>query len=107
MEVKAAHNGERVQALVLGPSGVSSASSASASGAPCPSAVPATSTSSIVTVLYSGGDDKLVRRWDARLLVSLGEPLQVHQAGVKALAVGQNELLVSGDAAGEVAVWTV
>jgi WD40 repeat protein len=58
-------------------------------------------------VLYSGGDDGLVRRWDARLLSPAGEPLAVHGAAVKALAVGDKEVLVSGDASGEVAVWLV
>jgi hypothetical protein len=63
-------------------------------------------------VLYSGGDDGLVRRWDVRLLVPAGEPLQVHTAGaapaaIKALAVGETELLVAGDADGEVAAWLV
>jgi WD40 repeat protein len=56
-------------------------------------------------VLYSAGDDGLVRRWDARLLAPVGAPLTVHHSAVKALAMGDRELLVSGDASGEVAVW--
>jgi hypothetical protein len=56
-------------------------------------------------VLYSAGDDGLVRRWDARLLLPVGEPLMCHHSAVKSLATGDKELLVSGDAAGEVAVW--
>jgi hypothetical protein len=55
--------------------------------------------------LYSAGDDGLVRRWDVRLLSPVGEPLTVHHSAVKALAMGDRELLVSGDASGEVAVW--
>lgn len=154
MEVKAAHDGERIQALVMGPSSTPAASSSSSTlssagaepasasnsvgsdddgggssnisaplstdapgtaGGPqsaaaaagvCP-VVPAASSPSAVTILYSGGDDKLVRRWDARLLTPAGPPLQLHSAAVKALAVGERDLLLSGDAAGEVAVWSV
>jgi hypothetical protein len=56
-------------------------------------------------VLFSAGDDGMVRRWDARLLAPVGEPLSVHHGAVKALAVGDKEVMVSGDASGEVAVW--
>ncbi|WIA08698.1 hypothetical protein OEZ85_008123 [Tetradesmus obliquus] len=61
----------------------------------------------VMELLYSGGDDGLVRCWDARLMTPVGEPLAVHGAAVKALAVGDSEVLVSGDASGEVAVWCV
>eukprot|EP00878_Enallax_costatus_P028878 GHUV01031230.1.p2 GENE.GHUV01031230.1~~GHUV01031230.1.p2 ORF type:complete len:206 (-),score=89.76 GHUV01031230.1:626-1243(-) len=67
----------------------------------------ASSSPSAVSILYSGGDDKMVRRWDARLLTPIGAPLQVHNAAVKSVAVGDRDLLVSGDAGGEVAVWVV
>lgn len=162
LEVKAAHNGERVQALVLAPgssstttgsSSSSSVTSVSASVAsnssddsstssngdgsgadgvdgssssssgdnsepaaallaaptgPCLSTgAPASSSPSSLKLLYSGGDDQLVRCWDARLLTAVGEPLQVHNAAVKALAAGDTELLVSGDANGEIALWCV
>lgn len=63
------------------------------------------SSPSRATILYSAGDDGLVRRWDARLLTPAGDPLTVHHSAVKALAVGEHEVLVSGDASGEVAVW--
>lgn len=77
MEVKAAHEGQRIQCAVIGPDGV----------------------------LYTGGDDCLVRRWDPKLLTPAAAPLQVHHASVRALAAGSKECLLSGDASGEVAVW--
>jgi hypothetical protein len=79
MAVPGAHNGGRIHCLAKGPDGL----------------------------LYSGGDDNLVRRWDAALLSPVGEPLAVHLAAVRTLAAGKREVLVSGDASGEVAVWTL
>lgn len=61
-------------------------------------------------VLYSGGDDGCVRRWDVRLLSPAGDPLQATGSGaaaIKALAVGDAETLAVGDADGEVALWLV
>ncbi|KAL6761674.1 WD40-repeat-containing domain protein [Haematococcus lacustris] len=84
-------------------------------------------------LLYTGGDDKLVRRWHplsaaaefldllepkavispARQRASLlplqpaGAPLASHCAGVRALATGSRECLVSGDAQGDLCIWTL
>jgi pleiotropic regulator 1 len=58
-------------------------------------------------LLYTGGDDHLVRRWSLQLLAPVGEPLAVHGGSVKALAAGDKECVVSGDATGELAVWLV
>lgn len=74
-----AHGGERVHCLAVGPDGL----------------------------LYSGGSDKLVRRWDPQLLVPAAGPLLCHHHSVRTLAAGGRELLVSGDKNGEVALWKV
>jgi pleiotropic regulator 1 len=76
---QAAHAGERVHCLALGPDGL----------------------------LYSGGDDHLVRRWSPGLLTQAAGPLYGHSHCVRALAAGPRELVVSGDKSGEVAVWKV
>ncbi|KAL4420306.1 hypothetical protein ABPG77_001396 [Micractinium sp. CCAP 211/92] len=74
-----AHGGERVHCLATGPDGL----------------------------LYTGGDDKLVRRWEPTLLQPAAPPLLCHNHSVRSLAAGGHELLVSGDKGGEVAVWKV
>lgn len=56
--------------------------------------------------LFTGGDDKLIRRWSLADLTP-GEPLYCHNHSIRTLNAGKSELLVSGDAGGEVAVWTV
>lgn len=79
MEVAAAHDGQRINALALGPDGL----------------------------LYTGGDDKLVRRWSPGLLEPVAEPLYAHTAAVKVLAAGLGEVVLSGDASGEACLWYV
>lgn len=74
-----AHGGERVHCLAVGPDGL----------------------------LYTGGDDKLVRRWDPSLLMPAAQPLLCHNHSVRTLAAGGKELVVSGDKGGELAVWKV
>ena len=74
-----AHGGERVHCLALGPDGL----------------------------LYTGGSDKQVRRWDPQLMLPAAQPLLCHNHSVRTLAAGGRELLVSGDKGGEVAVWRV
>ncbi|CAL5222253.1 g4589 [Coccomyxa viridis] len=58
--------------------------------------------------LYTGGDDKLVRRWR---LGTLSPPpnnaLYCHNYSVRALAAGPTDTLVSGDQSGEVAFWRI
>eukprot|EP00775_Hariotina_reticulata_P006311 gene6311-6546_t len=56
------------------------------------------------SLIYSAGYDGSIKAWDAGTLQLV---MQVHQAAVKALAAGAKQTLVSGDAAGEVAVWLV
>jgi pleiotropic regulator 1 len=73
------HGGERVHCLVRGPDGL----------------------------LYTGGDDNLVRRWEPSLLQEAAAPLHAHNYPVRALAAGGGELVVSADKGGEVAVWKV
>ncbi|KAK9835705.1 hypothetical protein WJX74_006335 [Apatococcus lobatus] len=58
--------------------------------------------------LYTGGDDKLVRRWNpADLTPAASEALFSHHYPVRALSAGPNEVLVSADAKGEVCMWTL
>lgn len=62
--------------------------------------------------VYTGGDDKLIRRWragvsGAGLLAPAAEPLYCHHYAVRCLAAGDNGTLVSGDANGEIAVWSI
>ncbi|KAG7674834.1 hypothetical protein KSW81_002345 [Nannochloris sp. 'desiccata'] len=75
----AAHGGERVNCLALGPG----------------------------RLLYSGGGDCLVRRWMPGLLTEAAVPLHAHNHSVCALGAGRKDLLVSGDNGGEIAVWKV
>lgn len=79
LEVKAAHNKERIYCAVMGPDGT----------------------------LYTGGEDKMVRRWSPAVLEPTGPPLEFHNAAIKALAAGDRECLVSGDANGDMAVWLI
>ncbi|GBG00335.1 hypothetical protein Rsub_13105 [Raphidocelis subcapitata] len=82
VKCSAAHDGARVLAAALGPDGR----------------------------LYTGGDDGLVRLWDAVELAPAGAPLDGHGgASVRVLAAGRpgGDCLVSGDASGGVAVWSV
>jgi len=74
---EAAHNGERVRCLALAPN----------------------------QVLYSGGGDKMVRRWSPALLHETDTALHAHNHSVRSLCTGIHGLLVSGDQGGEVAVW--
>lgn len=75
----AAHEGQRIHTLALGPD----------------------------KVLYTGGDDQLIRRWSPALLEPAAPPLFCHNHPVRALAAGGKQLVVSGDKGGEVAVWKV
>lgn len=82
--VRNAHDGERVNCLAIGPEGV----------------------------IYTGGDDKLVRRWHSGvkpegLLAEAAGPLYCHHAPVRTLAAGAEHTLVSGDKRGDVAIWRV
>jgi WD40 repeat protein len=75
------------------------------SSLPCSPSPPPSSSTAANRVLFSAGDDGLVRAWDARQLIPVGAPLAAHTAAVKALAVSGSRLLLSGDASGEIAVW--
>lgn len=80
MEVRAAHEGQRIQCGAIGPDGF----------------------------LYTGGDDKLVRRWKLGSLVpSEADALHCHNYNVRSLSAGRQDLLVSGDSSGEIAIWQV
>lgn len=79
LSIPEAHQGERVHCMVVGPDGL----------------------------LYTGGGDKLVRRWWPEVLLEAASPLYCHNQSVRALAAGTKELLVSADKGGEVAVWKV
>lgn len=58
-------------------------------------------------VLYTGGDDGLVRRWNAKTLQASHSPLFCHSTPVRTLATGTVDTLVSGDASGFVTVWKI
>lgn len=73
------HTGERVNCLALGPG----------------------------KLLYSGGGDHMVRRWSPGLLQEAAPPLHAHNHSVCALAAGNNDLVVSADNGGEIAMWKV
>lgn len=82
--VKAAHEGGKINCLAVGPDGV----------------------------IYTGGDDKLIRRWQsgvtpAGLLPEAAPALFCHHAPVRTLAAGSAHTIVSGDSRGDVAVWRV
>lgn len=79
MTVKGAHDGARIQAMTIGPDGI----------------------------LYTGGDDQLVRRWEPAVLEQFSEPLHCHNAPIKTLVSGSSECVLSGDSAGTVGVWVV
>lgn len=78
MEVPKAHEGQRVTCMAVGPNGF----------------------------LFTGGDDKLIRRWDTEVLEA-GEPLYCHNHSLRTLNAGKRDLLISGDSGGEVAVWRI
>ncbi len=48
-----------------------------------------------------------MRRWDPALLEPAAPPLFAHNHSVRAVAAGGRDLVVSGDKAGELAVWKV
>lgn len=51
---------------------------------------------------------QLVRRWKLGLLTpAASDALFCHNYSVRSIAAGPDEMLVSGDAGGEVAVWVV
>lgn len=77
--VREAHEGQRVHCLTVGSDGV----------------------------LYSGGDDMLIRRWEPASLEPLRAPIYGHQSSVRVLAAGSGGCLVSGDAVGEVCIWNM
>lgn len=58
-------------------------------------------------VLYTGGDDMLVRRWSPATLEPVRLPMYGHQSSVRVLAAGNQGCLVSGDANGEVCIWAI
>jgi pleiotropic regulator 1 len=79
-EVKKAHDKQKIQCMAVGPDGY----------------------------LYTGGDDKLVRRWHlGTLAIPEANALYGHNYAVRSLAAGKKDLLVSGDSAGELAIWQV
>lgn len=77
--IEDAHDGERIHCLAAGPG----------------------------RVLYSGGGDKLVRRWWRDTLTEAAGPLHAHSHPVNSLAFGGKDTLVSADKGGELAVWKV
>ncbi len=77
-EADKAHDGERVTCMAMGPNGV----------------------------LYTGGDDKLIRRWNTAVLGQY-EPLYCHNHKIRTLNAGKTELLMAGDAGGEVSLWRI
>ncbi|EIE23228.1 WD40 repeat-like protein [Coccomyxa subellipsoidea C-169] len=80
MEAANAHEGGRVNCAAIGPDGN----------------------------LYTGGDDKLVRRWRlGSLNPAPSNALFCHNYSVRALAAGSTETLVSGDQSGEIAFWRI
>ncbi|KAL3152801.1 WD repeat-containing protein 90 [Trebouxia sp. C0009 RCD-2024] len=80
MEVKKAHEGQRIQCAAVAPDGC----------------------------LYTGGDDKLVRRWKLGSLAPAdADALFCHNYNVRSLSAGRHDILVSGDSSGEVAIWKV
>ncbi|DBA82342.1 hypothetical protein WJX79_008773 [Trebouxia sp. C0005] len=80
MEVKKAHDGQRIQCGAIAPDGF----------------------------LYTGGDDKLVRRWRlGSLMPAEADTLFCHNYNVRSLSAGRRDLLVSGDSSGEIAIWQV
>ncbi|GIL63909.1 hypothetical protein Vafri_17918 [Volvox africanus] len=74
--VKDAHNGDKIFCVAVGSNGV----------------------------VFTGGDDKLVRAWHQDLS-PIGAPLEGHGASVRVLSAGHRALLVSGDADGDVCIW--
>eukprot|EP00891_Asterochloris_glomerata_P007760 jgi/Astpho2/7760/Aster-07599 len=59
-------------------------------------------------MLYTGGDDKLVRRWELALLEAPdSSALFCHHYPVRVLAAGKHDTLVSGDSYGEAGLGTV
>ncbi|KAL6784820.1 hypothetical protein ACKKBF_B03360 [Auxenochlorella protothecoides x Auxenochlorella symbiontica] len=75
--LEGAHCGQRINCMTAGPDGL----------------------------LYSGGDDKLLRRWVPSLLMPAAAALHCHHHSVRSIAAGSSELLVSGDKSGELAIW--
>ncbi|GLI65908.1 hypothetical protein VaNZ11_009555 [Volvox africanus] len=75
-EVKNAHTGDKIFCVAVGSNGV----------------------------VFTGGDDKLVRAWHHDLS-PIGAPLEGHGASVRVLSAGHRALLVSGDADGDVCIW--
>lgn len=76
--VDKAHDGQRVTCLAVGPNGL----------------------------VYTGGDDKLIRRWN-RTDLEQYDPLYCHNHSIRTLNAGKTELLMAGDAGGEVSLWRV
>lgn len=76
-----AHEGDRIHSLAIGADGF----------------------------LYTGGEDKLVRRWRLGTLEAPAEggALYCHNYPVRTLASSRGGTLVSGDASGELAIWSV
>ncbi|BDA50211.1 probable pre-mRNA-splicing factor prp46 at C-terminar half [Coccomyxa sp. Obi] len=80
MEERNAHDGGRINCAAVGPDGN----------------------------LYTGGDDKLVRRWRlGSLNPAPSNALFCHNYSVRALAAGSTETLISGDQSGEIAFWRI
>lgn len=77
-QVDKAHDGQRVTCLAVGPNGL----------------------------VYTGGDDKLIRRWN-RTDLQQYDPLYCHNHSIRTLNAGKTELLMAGDAGGEVSLWRV
>eukprot|EP01025_Chloroclados_australasicus_P001295 TRINITY_DN10361_c0_g2_i1.p1 TRINITY_DN10361_c0_g2~~TRINITY_DN10361_c0_g2_i1.p1 ORF type:complete len:366 (+),score=34.01 TRINITY_DN10361_c0_g2_i1:99-1196(+) len=83
MEVKKAHEGQRIQCLCVGPRGI----------------------------LFTGGDDNQIRKWVPETLTPRGQPMHCHGGSIRVLksfvSKGDAKHLVSGDQHGYMAVWEV
>ncbi|CAD7702188.1 unnamed protein product [Ostreobium quekettii] len=78
VDISGAHEGKRIRCVTMGPDGT----------------------------LYTGGDDKMVRRWTPGSMRQK-PPLYGHNGSVRVLSPGGRTALVSGDAEGHLLLWSV